>query len=70
MVDIFTAPWLHKSTCWEDRGDHRTRYGSWLMHRLIEITNKVVPQFGITKMVQITSITMGYGRYISTYYGL
>ena len=34
-------------------------------------TYKVVPQFGIAKLVQITpiSIYMFYGRYIYSYYG-
>ena len=43
------------------------RYLYWFR---VAISYKVVPQFGIAKLVQITPITMVYGRYIYTYYGL
>ena len=36
-------------------------------NRLVGIRCKVVPQFGIAKLVQITPITMGYSRYKYSY---
>ena len=42
----------------------------WMVAFLCFCVNKVVPQFGIAQLVNISPITMAYGRYIYTFLSL